>query len=351
MSARPKKAPLRRLGAPLVGAAGGASVAAAPVIAAAPHPDPCTLMSLPLDPLMKILLPAMESLHAEGKFGRVVPADSLASIQQKKSINKHLKKSIRIHMHENTAYCGAVRKLSLFVPGTRIPCGTENATPLLRLGTRGECMELFAETNRLMPNKVRVGGMYLPALGLENWNEYGTWDAPDDVDDAGVTHCTFYVTISLDFLARPFFQVLPPRIGNSVDVSGMPDTLRKVLGLQQQKCEYERLWDKRDEVGVYFRLLLLRSDHTIQDIFDSISLAEGWNPTDNHLLRRVTLGNPYSSIPLTHSVFRMIHIAHLAGVACRPSITWQHFSVPLNATYQDTSEDDSDGAGEAASED
>jgi len=344
MNTRQKKAHHRRLHALVTGAAGGASAAAA-----TPDAQPSTLMSVQFDPLMKILLPTIQSLHADGTFGRMLPADSLANIQQMKNINKTLYRNIRTYMHENTVYCDAVRKLSLFVPGTRIPCGIENATPLVRLRTRGECVELFEATNKLMPNKVRVGGMYLPALYLENWNEYGTWDGPDDVDGA-VTHRTFYMTISLHFLARPFFQVLPPRIGNSVDVSGIPDTLRKVLGLQEPICDFEILREQRDRVGVYFRLLHIRSDHTTQDIFDSISLAEGWNPVKDYRLRKVGMGAPYSFLPLTYSVFRVTKIAIGAGVACRPSITWQHFAVPLHTAYQDTSEDDSDGSGEADSQ-
>jgi hypothetical protein len=209
-------------------------------------------------------------------------------------------------------------------------------------------VELFDKTNRLMPNNVRVGGIYLPALDLENWNEYGTWDGSEDVDGT-VTHSTFYMTISLHFLARPFFHVLPARIGNRVDVSGMPDTLRRVLGLHETTCDFQTLREQRDQVGVYFRLLQVRSDHTIQDIFDSISLTEGWNPVEDYGLHQVTLGSPYSFFPLTRSVSSMIQTAESAGIACRPSITWQHFAVPLNAAYQDTSENDSDAASEACS--
>jgi len=340
MNTRSKKTRHRRHDAPLAGAAGGGHVGA----------DPCDnpLLSLPVDPLMKILMPAMESLHADGMFGCVMPTDSLADIVQKKCINKMLRKTIRTYMHGNKQYCDAVRKLSLFVPGTRIPCGIENATPLLRLHTRAECVQLFDKTSRLLPNNVRVGGIYLPALHLENWNEYGTWDGPEDVDGA-VTHPTFYMTISLHFLARPFFHILPAPIGNRVDVSGIPNTLRRVLGLHETTCDFQTLREERDRVGQYFRLLQVRSDHTIQDIFDSISLAEGWNPVEDYGLHQVTLGSPYSFFPLTRSVSGIIQTAESAGIACRPSITWQHFAVPLNAAYQDTSDDDSDGSGEARS--
>ena len=340
MSTRSKKTRRHRHSAPLTGAAGGGH--------AVPDAHDVTLLSLPVDPLMKILLPAMESLHADGMFGCVMPTDSLAHIVEKKCINKMLRKTIRTYMHENKKYCDAVRNLSLFVPGTRIPCGVENATPLLRLHTRAECVELFDKTSRLLPNNVRVGDIYFPAQDLGPWNEYGTWEGPEDVDGA-VTHPTFYMTISLHFLARPFFHILPAPIGNRVDVSGIPNTLRRVLGLHETTCDFQRLREERDRVGQYFRLLQVRSDHTIQDIFDSISLAEGWNPVEDYGLHQVTLGSPYSFFALTRSVASIIQTAESAGIACRPCITWQHFAVPLNAAYQDTSEDDSDGAGEACS--
>jgi len=340
MSTRSKKTRRHRHSAPLPGPAGGGH--------AVPDTYDVTLLSLPLDPLMKIMLPAIQSLHAHGMFGCVMPTDSLAHIVQKKCINKMLQESIRAYMHENKKYCNTVRNLSLFVPGTRIPCGLENATPLLRLDTRAECVELFDKTNTLIPNNVRVGGIYLPALHSKNWNEYGTWDGPQDVDGT-VTHSTFYMTISLHFLARPFFHVLPAPIGNRVDVSGIPDTLRRVLGLHETTCDFQRLREERDRVGQYFRLLQVRSNHTIQDIFDSISLAEGWNPVEDYGLHQVTMGSPYSFSPLTRSVSSMIQTAESAGIPCRPSITWQHFAVPLNAAYQDTSEDDSDAASEACS--
>jgi len=299
-----------------------------------------TCMYLPFDLWSRILMPDIGCLYTPGMLQAPLPSDSLASFQRFMSINHNFHNIVREHIRTIQNYNNAVKSLSMYVPGTRIPCRSEYVEAPPHLDDLEDFMELFDNTKKPTPNGIFVGGIYVPVSDDADPALYTTWEHPDN-DVASTTDKEplrkYYVTVCIEFWVRQFTLHLPRPTKNTVDVRGMPNSVRSVLGLHDPTCSRNLLRHQRDNMPCYMRLVQVDQNMTMNDIFDSVAYVEGWsNMADTF---NVDLPLPVGMVDPQCFVETMFSEATSQNVPICPRISWLDSGINFDSENEYDSED------------
>ena len=305
-------------------------------------------MLFPFEIWSRILMPDIGCLYAPGMLQAPLPSDSLATFQRFMSINHNFHNNVRDHMQNFQEYNKAVKSLSMYVPETRIPCRIEYVEAPPHLDDFDDFVELFENTKTPTPNGIFVGGIYVPVSDDADPALYTTWEHPDN-DVASTTNKEplrkYYVTVCIEFWVRQFTLHLPRPTKNTVDVRGMPNSVRSVLGLHDPTCSRNLLRHQRDNIPCYMRLVQVDQNKTMNDIFDSVAYVEGWSNMGNTI--NVELPLPIGILDPQCFVETMFSEATSQNVPICPRISWLDSGIKFDSENEYNSEDSGESSDES----
>jgi len=192
---------------------------------------------------------------------------SLAYFAWVKLINRRMSNVIRNEM-KNAVYQASVHALVFLVPGTLIPCGAATVLPVLLPADWNEKCFIFADNMLLAPNGIQVGAIFrYPSPFFRESEELG------ETDDG---YRQFLLLVQIDYNAPDIYDPALESDGpdDVADLQFLPNNLRSAMGHLGLNVSYDSL--ERTDMGNYLRLLCVREDSTMQQVFDAVSFAEGW---------------------------------------------------------------------------
>jgi len=262
---------------------------------------------------------------------------SLAFIKALKQTNRRFRMAIRNEMYCNKTLCESVHDVAFVVPGTRIPCNAEHVEgPIPHIGEMNELIEFFLETVEVGPHEIAVGGAF--HLRHDGFSSF-TWQ-----NDGFI-----YLAVAISFDRQRFQNDLPflTETRTTYDISGVPNVIRQHLQLPERThdaADLDRILHDLFGFCSYNRLLRVRAGHTIEQIFESVAHAEGWNPSDPRVF--VVFFGPQNIHSLIGDITEMCTSSYAATTL---RINWPNIDAPL--TMDSTSNEDEDGSDESSSSD
>jgi len=196
--------------------------------------------------------------------------DLLALFVSVTLVSRRFRSLIRHRLHAE--YQAALHALAYLVPGTRIPCGAPSVLPVPTPADWVELWHIFHDNLVLAPNGLEVGGIF------NHHSIFPTESMEIEVADDATRE--FLLLVQADWYDEDIYD--PPLLpGEGIcDVSRLPNNLRSSMGHLQSSMSYDIVW--RNNIGFYCRFVRVRGDTSMQEVFDAITFAEGWNlPTYN----------------------------------------------------------------------
>lgn len=239
--------------------------------------------------------------------------ETLGFLRRLKSTNRRFFNLIRREMKINKDYRISVYGLSLFVPGTRIPCGAETVLALPMPVDMKEVMKIF-ESGKMAPNGLFVSNIF--QYSSDFWTE--SWEHVQSVDEELLELRTFFLCVEIDFDPCDYFPNVDvselPR-GSIVDLEGLPNVVRSVMGLSG----LTGMDDEIDYVNMcgYLRVVRVQGNTTMQQVFDAIRFVEGWN-LSNYEMTMSDAGD----LPGYMEILQVLQIADEEVIQMRPQISW-----------------------------
>jgi hypothetical protein len=234
------------------------------------------------------------------------------------------KVNTRIHMlvkeerRMNATYCQEVGEIKYFVAGTRIPCGVQRALDLPAASTRDEVFAIFDTLHSAAPNGVYVSQPFHLKNNTLCQQHYDSWENVRNVGDK-TSHDDreFFILVDIQFDADEYFQPTNvPILRNDVaDLSRAPNVFRSVLGFDRLAMDYQEMQDSLGERCLeYTRVVLLHGANTIQDLWNSIAVAEGWNTVEN--------SHDFDALAPDVSILDLFQYTRDSDLMLRPTILW-----------------------------
>jgi len=191
---------------------------------------------------------------------------SLAYFAWVKLINRRMTNVIR-DMMKNEMYQSSVHLLLFLVPGTCIPCGAENVLPVPVPADWDETFAIFVDGAKLPQNLLEVGGIFRYQSAFSTESE----ELEHTIEGLRI----FMVLVQINYYDQIYDCALESNGEDDVaDLYFLPNNIRSAMGHLQLNVSYDSL--EETEIGNYFRFVCVFENTTMQQLFDAVSLAEGW---------------------------------------------------------------------------
>jgi len=243
--------------------------------------------------------------------------DTLMILSRIKSTNSRFWHMIRLTMHFDVAYRKIIYSLSLFVPGTRIPCGAETVMPFAVPSDLQDVMEIFESGQILCPNGLLVGGVFRYTSSFYT-------ESLELLASEGEAR-SFFLCVEMDFDTDDFYQspqMMPPLPGGMVDLVKFPNVVRSAMGLTKLTALEDEVLS--GNIEMYMRCVRVRENTTMQEVFDAITFVEGWK-TPTYSVTMFEAGELESNV----NTLRMFELADEYVTHSWPVISWPVISWPV----------------------
>jgi len=182
-----------------------------------------------------------------------------------KLVSRRMMSLMRNRLHAE--YQAALHALAYFVPGTRIPCGAASVLAVPSSAVWDETWSIYHDNLVYAPNGLGVGGTF---------NDHSSNCVTESVEleeaDGGPRE--FLLLVETFWYEYTIYNPpLAPGEG-MCDVSRLPNNLRSSMGHLDLLVPYDSV--RQSTIGFYHRLVRVRADTTMQEVFDAISFVEGW---------------------------------------------------------------------------
>jgi len=232
-----------------------------------------------------------------------------------KQVNQRLYHQIRHEMFFHNDYRDAVHALSLFVPGTKIPCGAALVTVPEAPKDFVEFLGIFARTVVAARNGVLVGAIMSPS----SYTDFGAWSVSPNVNVSGVRP-QHYLLVSICFDTQDFLQNLPETTHTTTNLASVPDIARAVMGFPTITSDTLRVVGTCGVTAIYARLIRAYDNTSMKAIFEAIAYVEGWNMHDFEM----SVGGKTNVLWPQCTVTELIEFANNINVPASPQIVWPY---------------------------
>jgi len=236
--------------------------------------------------------------------------DSLAFFVRVKLVSRRVMSLIRNRLHAE--YQAALHALAYFVPGTRIPCGATTVLPMSSPADWDEVWNIFQDNLVLAPNGLEVGGPFI------------SWNMTFTESMAANAQREFLVLVQTQHsnVFQDIYKSTLVPAGGMYDVSRLPNNLRSYMGYLESTVSWDSVMENGMDLGFYYRLVRVRDNTTMQDLFDAITFVEGWHlPTYN-----MGIGDEYGDDEIGPAIYVFGYMGIGDKDKRRPGLTWPPLS-------------------------
>jgi len=160
----------------------------------------------------------------------------------------------------------------LCIAGTSIACGDASVPSISNL--LGEVHEISTHFHRTCKQS-HSDGLWVGEMFTMDYHDCTMGETLLQLSD---TSPFFYLFVNLWVSVNAW---LPPVVaGESVDLREVPHSIRKLIGYEQSILTWEE-YDGIEDMLNYFRVVCVRMDTPLRDVWTCISRSEGWNPVYN----------------------------------------------------------------------